>query len=164
MSLYIWVLIAAAISCDTPLSKKEGHQKPSHLIRIGEITLQSKLLSFPSDKNGEVADSTQDQIVYFNVRLEKREGLQLEKEKLLYLDFDMQKDFFLEADNELIYPVFCQRIPNGKANSYEYAVAFECDNWKEKVLRLSYNDQIFGVGKVAFIYNPEDFKKLPIKS
>ena len=91
--------------------------------------------------------------IYFNVKFNNPDGSGFNKEKVLYLNFDMQKDFVLLNKGDSISPVFCQRIENGMKNSFEYIVAFEEKDTGDETVSLIYNDKIFSIGTVAFVYN-----------
>lgn len=111
------------------------------------------------DKDSPVKD---DGLYYFNARFDKEKGEKPGKEKNLYLDFDMQQDFVLLNGKDSIAPVFCQKIENGIGGSYEYMLAFERPAGIINDFSVIYNDKIFGVGTVAFVYRNEDIMKIPI--
>lgn len=93
-----------------------------------------------------------DETVHFQVRIDKNTEPSFKKEQLLYLNFDMQQDFTLVVQQDTVAAGFCQRIENGRKNSYEYIVAFEDDRLiQPKDYMLLYQDKIFGVGTVAFV-------------
>ena len=105
-----------------------------------------------------------DRFYYFNVKFDKKAGDKPAKEKVLYLNFDMQNDFVLLVnDLDSIAPAICQKIENGIAGSYEYMVVFEKQNGEElsKDMTLFYHDKIFSIGTVAFVFNGKDIKKIP---
>jgi len=109
----------------------------------------------------EVAGAAKDSLYYFNVRIDKVDGEKPAKEKLLYLDFDMQKDFLMATGADSIPPLICQKIENGKGGSYEYMLVFE--NPKEQQdFTVVYNDKIFGIGTIAFVYKNEDIRRIPV--
>lgn len=131
--------------------KKRGIQE----IKIGNMVLTARLLS----KYG--ADTTDNSIIYLNIHLKRLNGDALSKEKTLYLDFDIEHDFVLLQNKDSISPVFCQRIANGQKNDFEYIVAFDrLANVSAKELDFLYNDKLFGIGTVAFVYNLEELKKI----
>jgi hypothetical protein len=115
--------------------------------------------------DNDVDNSTDDGLYYFNAKLEKPAGEKPTKEKLLYLDFDIQKNFVLVAGTDSIAPAICQKIENGIAGSYEYMLAFEKPpNFQKEVdksFSVIYNDKLFGIGTIAFVYDKEDIKRIP---
>lgn len=111
------------------------------------------------DKDSPVGD---DGLYYFNAKFDKEKGEKPPKEKILYLDFDMQQDFVLLNGKDSIAPVFCQKIENGIGGSYEYILAFEKPANAIGDFSVIYNDKIFGIGTVAFVYKNEDIMKIPI--
>lgn len=116
-------------------------------IKVGNTEAIAKL------QNGDTKPGSND-FIYFNVKFNKTDASSFNKEKILYLNFDMQNDFVLLKDRDSISPAFCQRIENGMKNNFEYIIAFEKDNVvKEKTISLIYKDKIFSIGTVAFIYN-----------
>jgi len=143
--------------------------KITQMINLSDVRIVTKYLptSYRSVINN-LSDSVlmdDDGFYYFNVKFEKKTGEKPGKEKLLYLTFDMQKDFVLMMnDRDSIAPVICQKIENGISGSYEYMIAFEIMS-KEKLkndFKLFYNDKIFGIGTVAFVYKQEDLKRIPM--
>lgn len=102
-----------------------------------------------------------DSYYYFNARFDRKDDTKLSKEKTLYLDFDMQNDFSLVKGKDSILPAICQRIQNGRSNSYEYMLGFEKKENRDQDFILVYHDKIFGIGTVAFVYNADDIKKIP---
>jgi hypothetical protein len=133
-------------------------------IAIGEVQITTKWI--PGDY-WKITDSTykseEKGFRYFNVKIEKTKGEKPAKEKILYLDFDMQKDFVLLAGTDSIAPAICQKIENGIAGSYEYMLAFENKDGQEidGDCTVIYNDKIFGTGTTAFVYDQTDLKKIP---
>jgi hypothetical protein len=127
-------------------------------IKIGAVQMTTRLMPRKENEDGS--------ILYFNVRIDKPDEKRFEKDKILYLDFDMLQDFVLDVDQHHIIPSICQKVENGKANSFEYIVAFEASNkdFFKKELTLVYNDKVFGIGKLAFVYNPSDTKNFEPKS
>ena len=99
---------------------------------------------------------------HFDVKFNKEGTEKPTKEKLLYLNFDMQNDFVLLVnDRDSIAPSICQKIENGTPGSYEYVVVFEkgTDEWKN--FTLFYHDKIFSIGTVSFVYSEKDILKIP---
>src|SRR6187551_1296842 len=139
------------------LLKKKG----IHNIKVGDAELTSRLIK--NTNTGD--DNSNNQVCYFNVRIDQLTDKKFEKEKLLYADFDIQNDFVLAAGKDSLVSTFCQKIENGRRRSYEYIVAFEIP--KQKAIgdvTLVYNDKIFGVGTVAFVYLQNDLKNFEPKS
>lgn len=96
--------------------------------------------------------------------IDKLTESEFDKEKSMYLDFDMQQDFVAGVDRDSIAPAFCQRIQSGKKDRYEYIVAIKKPEVENTGVTLVYNDKIFGVGKVAFVYEGKDLKNFEPKS
>ena len=135
-------------------------------ITIGDVAVVTKFLpaSYRSLMSGYDAmpDKKEDPFYYFNIKFNKKPGDKPEKEKVMYLNFDMQNDFVLLVnDRDSIAPVICQKIENGIAGCYEYMVVFEKgkDEWKD--FTLVYHDKIFSIGTVSFVYNEKDILKIP---
>jgi hypothetical protein len=100
---------------------------------------------------------------YFDIKFDRVNEKKLAKEKILYLDFEIQKDFAMVWGKDSVLPAICQRIQNGYSGSYEYMLAFEGKKVnEEKDFTLVYNDKIFATGIMAFVYRQEDIKKIPI--
>ena len=135
-------------------------------ITVGDVGVVTKFLpaSYRS-LMGEEKDSIQDnkeRFYYFDVKFNKETTDKLAKEKLLYLNFDMQNDFVLLANNrDSVAPAICQKIENGTAGSYEYMVVFEKGEEEWKNFMLFYHDKIFSIGTVSFVYNEKDILKIP---
>lgn len=157
----LMVLIGCSSKPETPeeFFKKRGVQ----CIKIGETELTTRVLNMPGDKTGGMPSNST--YLYFDVTISRLVGEKFGKEKALYLDFDIEKDFVAAAGKDSLAPAFCQKIENGKGNSYEYIVAFaKTSNISTSGLTLMYEDKIFGVGKVAFVYEPGDLKNKEPKS
>jgi len=142
--------------------------KITQTITIGDISIVTKFLpasyrSLMGNKQDSIIKED-DRFYYFNVKFDKKAGDKPAKEKVLYLNFDMQNDFVLLVnDKDSIAPAICQKIENGIAGSYEYMVVFEKRNGEElsKDMTLFYHDKIFSIGTVAFVYKEKDIKKIP---
>jgi len=141
--------------------------KITQTITIGEVAVVAKYLPAPyRSLMGNQPDSLKEEDVfyYFNVKFNKITGDKPAKEKVLYLNFDMQNDFVLLVnDKDSIAPAICQKIENGIAGSYEYMVVFEKRNGEElsKDMTLFYHDKIFSIGTVAFVFKEKDIEKIP---
>lgn len=134
-------------------------------IKIGDITASIKWMnaeyrSLINRQRGLAVDPSDD-LYYFNVKFQKIDGEKPVKEKLLYLNFDMHNDFSLLTHRGALMPSICQKIENGVGGSYEYMLAFEKTKDKNEDFTVVYNDKIFGIGTIEFVYNQKDFKKLP---
>jgi hypothetical protein len=137
-------------------------------IKVGDVKASLKWLPAEYRKmisRDEVAadsDQEKEKFYYFDAKFEKTEGEKPAKEKMLYLDFDMQKDFVLVSGSDSIPPAICQKVENGISGSYEYIVAFEKpvdrngDNFN-----VLYKDKVFGIGTIAFVYRSEDINRIP---
>ena len=138
-------------------------------ISIGGVTATAKWLPpdyrrlMNKEDNKNQAGGEQDAFYYFNVKFDKREGTKPDKNKTLYLDFDMEKDFVLARGSDSILPAICQKIENGIGGSYEYLLAFEKDKSNKSTdgFNLVYQDKIFGIGTIMFVYKQEDINKIP---
>ena len=140
--------------------------KITQTITVGDVQMVTKYLpSYYRELagNNKNASGDQDGYCYFDVKLNTKKPEKPAKEKLLYLDFDMQKDFALLVNgHDSIAPAICQKIENGIAGCYEYDVAFEKsknEEWKE--FTLVYNDKIFSIGSVSFVFGNNELKKIP---
>ena len=133
--------------------------KIRQIIRIGDVKVTSKLLPY-NYSNKEDAIS-KDGYVYFSVNIESHKNEKPSKEKVLYLDFDMQQDFTLLRGTDSVAPVICQKIQNGRPGSYEYVVAFN-DDHNDQDYTLFYKDKLFGIGTVAFVYDQQHISNIPV--
>jgi hypothetical protein len=130
-------------------------------ITIGNVTATIKWM--PSNYR-KITDSLADKTAYnyFDIKFDKAGENKLTKEKIMYLDFDMQKDFTIVNGTDSIPPAICQRIQNGYGASYEYMLAFERQTKNDPGdFTVVYKDEIFGIGTIAFVYRQEDIKKIP---
>ena len=169
-----WIALPFLLGCHqkTPEDKLRGFvenpaNKITQAITTGDVSIVAKFLpaSYRSITDGQ--DSTgkeNERFYYFNVKFNKKDLNKPSKNQLLYLDFDMQNDFVLLVNNkDSVAPAICQKIENGMAGSYEYLVVFEnntSNKWNE--FTLFYNDKIFNIGMVAFVYKEKDIKKIPV--
>ncbi len=171
-----WILIVALVvaGCKTKSTEKnyidyinDPENKITQRIKIGEV--QAIMKWMPPDyyklisRSRQAGDTLSGTGLYFNAKFEKTTGEKPVKEKLLYLDFDMQNDFVLLVGKDSIAPSICQNVENGISGSYEYMLAFE-DQGREpgkQDFTVFYNDKIFGIGTIAFVYNQDDIKKIP---
>ena len=137
-------------------------------IKIGEVQATIKWL--PEDYRGLLNKDLQTDGVnkdegfyYFDIKFDKSKGDKPVKEKVMYLDFDMQKDFVLLIGKDSVAPVICQKIENGIAGSYQYMLAFEKKDMQKTAEDFSviYNDKIFGIGTIAFVYKQKDIQRIP---
>lgn len=132
--------------------------KITQTIQIGDTKVIAKLLPYEY-RNLNRGGMEEDHYTYFNIKLKGNKEKPV-KDKLLYLDFDMQNDFILLSGRDSIAAAICQRIENGRSGSYEYMLAF--DNERSNTgYTLFYKDKIFGIGTVAFIYAQKDILKIP---
>ena len=143
--------------------------KITQKITVGNTTTTVKWLPLYFRKQtGAVTESkdslnmANDDFYYFNVRFARVATEKLSKEKTMYLDFDIQKDFTLLVKNDSIPPAICQKIENGMNGAYEYLLAFEKNEKNDKAdFTLVYKDKIFGNGDAIFVYNQSDIQKIP---
>jgi hypothetical protein len=141
--------------------------KITQVIKVGETQARLKLLTDEYRNSLVGADTVTTEgsgvYYYFNMRFDKSVGDKPDKQKTLYLDFDMQNDFVMLVNNDSVPAAICQKIENGRAGSYEYLLAFEKRNRKkeEEDFTVFYHDKIFGIGTIAFVYKQEDIKKIP---
>jgi len=145
---------------------EDPDNKITQRITVGDVGIITKYL--PASYRalaGEANDSTKkekENFYYFDVKFNKQSTDKLAKEKLLYLNFDMQNDFVLLVNNrDSIAPAICQKIENGTAGSYEYMIVFEKGEEQWKNFTLFYHDKIFAIGTVSFVYNEKDILKIP---
>lgn len=128
-------------------------------LQIRNTKVIAKVLPYDYRSMSQKDTDPDDHYTYFNVKIEANRE-KPSKEKLLYLDFDIQNDFLLLRGHDSIPAVICQRIVNGKADSYEYLLAFDNEHSKED-FTLFYKDKSFGIGTIAFVYKQEDLLKIP---
>jgi len=146
---------------------EDPDNKIKQSITIGDVGVVTKFLpasyrSLMNKQDDAMPDSKEDPFYYFNVKFNKKPGDKPEKEKLMYLNFDIQNDFVLLVNNrDSIAPAICQKIENGIAGCYEYIVVFEKEKGEWKDFALVYHDKIFSIGTVAFVYNEKDILKIP---
>ena len=147
---YTWFYIILIIVASCQQKSQSNNKSDVQNKIIGDVELTAKWMEYNNNKD----DTTnRNDYRYINVKINKLQQQNVEKEKLLYLNFDMQKDFVLVVNEDSIPATFCQRIENGISGSYDYIVAFE--EKKEYQLKsdytLVYNDKVFGIGTVAFV-------------
>lgn len=143
-------------------------------IKIGEVQATIKWLPIDyrklmsRDQQIDPANNNDNSFYYFDIKFDKTKGDKPGKEKIMYLDFDMQKDFVLLVGKDSVSPVICQKIENGIAGSYQYMLTFEKKEpgsyRMEKAVEdfsVIYNDKIFGIGTIAFVYKQKDIQKIP---
>lgn len=136
-------------------------------IKIGDVQASIKWLpkqfrQMINNSDDHTGEKEQDNgLYYFDVKFEKIIGEKLAKEKMMYLNFDIQQDFVLLSGSDSILPAICQKIENGIGGSYEYMLAFEKPAGAEEDFTVIYNDKIFSIGTVAFVYDQNDIKKIP---
>lgn len=137
--------------------------KITQQIKIGETTATVRWLSDEERKLKKDTATDTDGYRYFKVVLEKPADGKFDKEKIMYLNFDIQNDFVLVEKGDSLMPTICQRIENGRAGSYEYLVVFSKSRPEEhdEEFTLIYKDKIFSTGVLAFVYKKEDIKKIP---
>jgi hypothetical protein len=135
-------------------------------IKIGSVETTVKWLPdeyrnlcWSRDRSDSGAD---DPFYYFNAKFELTDmnDEKLTKDKELYLDFDMQRDFVLLLGKDSIYPSICQKIQSGISSSYQYLLAFD-KKQLDGDFSLFYKDKIFGIGTIAFLYKEAELKKIP---
>lgn len=175
-ALYIFsFFIVLLISCtQKPFQQRlaefinDPENKITQSIKIGKLTASTKWLPYayrhPVAGNVQAAYTQQDDgYCYFDVRFQSEVQEKPAKEKTMYLDFDMQNDFRLYCAGDSLLPAICQKIENGQAGNYQYLLAFE-NNYRRldnNDFALIYNDKIFGIGVIAFVYKQQDVKKIP---
>jgi hypothetical protein len=139
--------------------------KITQVIKVGETQAIIKLLT-DEYRNSLIRTDTgttdrSGEYYYFNMRFDKSVGDKPDKQKTLYLNFDMLHDFVILLNNDSVPAAICQKIENGRAGSYEYLLAFEKRNREEEDFTVFYHDKIFGMGTIAFVYKQEEIKKIP---
>jgi hypothetical protein len=170
----IWLVLLVVSACN-PKNQEEKlknfvesrSHKITQSITVGDVAIVSRFLPqayrLLMGRSGDSMVSEGDRFFYFDVKFSKNGNFRPEKEKLLYLNFDMGNNFVLFVNNrDSIAPVFCQKIESGISKEYEYMVVFEKktdEKWRD--FTLIYNDKIFSMGTVAFVYNEKDILKIP---
>lgn len=146
---------------------EDPDNKITQKISVGDVGVVTRFLpssyrSLIEEKKHSI-NTDGDDYYYFDVTFNKNTLEKPSKEKLLYLNFDMANDFVLLVNSrDSITPAICQRIENGKSGDHEYIVAFEKKeegDWRD--FTLIYNDKVFSIGTVAFVYNEMDISKIP---
>jgi hypothetical protein len=155
--LYILLFLLFACKSVTPEQRfidfvNDPANKITQKIKIGETEATLKYIPKES-KEG---------FYYFNAKLVQPIDEKPEQARIMYLNFDMQKDFVMYIKNDSIAPAICQKIENGQKGSYEYLLAFEKPNNEENDFTVYYKDKILGIGTVAFAYDQRDIKKIPV--
>ena len=142
--------------------------KISQQIKVGDVQTTVKWLTpdyMKLKKEVQGMDSaafTDERFCYFDVKFDKIKGEKPPKEKLLYLDFDMEKDFVLLQKADSVIPAICQKIENGVPGSYQYLLVFEKKaGLEDQDFALIYKDKIFATGVLAFVYRQKDIRKIP---
>lgn len=142
--------------------------KITQKITVGDVQATIKWLplkyrQFRKIKSAEDSSmASNDDFYFFDVRFDKSKGEKPSREKLLYLNFDMQDDFVLLAGADSVAPAICQKIENGVSGSYQYLLAFEkLRQTQEEDFSVFYKDKIFGIGTMAFVYLQKDIKRIP---
>lgn len=142
--------------------------KITQQIKVGETQVTIKLLTdeyrqLLKKDIGTSAGENESDYYYFNIKFAMKTNFKPEKEKILYLNFDMQKDFVMMAKSDSVPAAICQKIENGVAGSYEYMLAFEKSRQQaEDDFKVFYQDKIFGTGTIVFVYMLDDIKKIPV--
>ncbi len=165
------LLFVVACKEKSPVEKLKSYvedpdNKITQRITVGDVVVVTRFLpaSYRSLMNEEkdTMPGNEDRFYYFDVKFNKNPADKPAKEKLLYLNFDMQNDFVLWVNNrDSIAPSICQKIENGTAGSYEYMVVFERGDAAWKSFTLFYHDKIFNIGTLSFVYNEKDILKIP---
>lgn len=166
---WIWPVFVLMIACShkTPQQKfrefvDDPKNKINQKIIVGDITATLKWIPEEYRRTMNPSSHENNQYDYFEAKFDKVKDDNPTKEKIMYLDFDMQKDFQMVIDNDSILPAICQRIQNGQKNSYDYMLAFEKIKNQKKDFTVEYKDKMFGIGTLLFVYKQDDFKKIPI--
>jgi hypothetical protein len=134
--------------------------KITQKIKIGNVTATVKWM--PAGYRRMIDSLAElDEYDYFNIKFDKTGENSPDKERLMYLDFDMQNDFAIVKGKDSILPSICQRIQSGRSSSYEYMVAFERTKNDKEDFTVVYKDKMFGIGTVAFVYRQADINKIP---
>ena len=162
--LYSLSISGLLYGCASPEKKlrdflNNPDNKITQTIKLGGVTMVGKWLpDYRKNKENDPGYS------YFNVRIEKPLTEKIPEGQALYLEFDIAKDFVLVNGKDSILPAIAQRIQNGVSGRFEYLVAFpeSIRQFTGNDHTLVYNDKIFGLGTVAFLYKKEDTNKLPL--
>ncbi len=137
-------------------------------IQLGEVRATAKWLPdhFQNGSTDNTPLNSKERIedyCYFNVKIEKSSIEKPAREKIMYLNFDMQNDFVVLCGGDSISPVICQKVETGIPGRFEYLVAFRNSNSQlsKNDFTLYYKDKIFGLGVIAFVYSQKDIRKIP---
>lgn len=147
-----WVMLLSVLLC---CSKVKKHVSHPHEIRVGNTIVNANMIKsdFPGNMNMTGEKEKKEGIVYFLIRMNRPGAERMEKEKSLYLDFDIQQDFLLLSHKDSIQAGFTQRVQSGVSDRYEFVVAFDTSNAKiRKPTTFIYKDQIFGIGTISFVF------------
>jgi hypothetical protein len=128
-------------------------------ITIGDITATMKWMTTNYSRSTSPYTDNNSDYDYFDLRFDKTGEEKLSKEKIMYLDFDIQKDILLTNGKDSTLPAICQRIQNGYSKSYEYVIAFEKLQKNNDDFLVAYKDKVFGIGAIAFVYKKDDPKR-----
>jgi hypothetical protein len=145
----------------------DPENKITQQIKIGDVQATVKWLppQYRKLKNSnEISDlisESSNDFYFFDVRFDKPRGDKPGKEKIAYLNFDMQNDFVLLSGVDSIMPAICQKIENGISGSYQYILAFEKASGETEDFLMLYSDKSFGIGSIAFVYRQDDISKIP---
>jgi len=163
-TVFLFTLIACTHK--TPQQKlaeflDDPRNKIKQRITVGDVTLTMRWMP-PICREAMNGGAEKDrEYDYFDIKFDRAGDDKIAKEKILYLDFDMQKNFTMAVGTDSLSAVICQRIPNGRHNSYEYMLAFQRSADDQRDFTVVYRDEIFGIGSVIFVYKGEDLKKIP---
>lgn len=169
-----WWMIVVLVSCKAKTAEQryadfinDGKNGITQVKRMGKTIITIRYLPAEYDlamakkKNEHVSLADREGFYYFNVKIEDSSFMKKDKERAVYLSFDIQNDFFLSENNRLSAPAFCQKIENGLTYINEYIVAFEKSNTVNKDFSFVYKDKLFGIGEQSFVYKQENIRRIP---
>ncbi len=137
--------------------KKPTYSNSTQVVREGPVVMSAKYLPRnylqAVDEKRNIEKSDYEYMYYFDFELNVGDDMQLGKNKVTYMNFDIQNDFMLTVGKELLSPVICQKIEKGFSSSYKYIVVFENKQMKEnEKLVFTYKDKIFALGEKHFYF------------
>ncbi len=94
---------------------------------------------------------------FFKIRFVRSGGVGNSSETIRYLNFGICEDFSVVVNENIMHPAICQRIESGQAEVYDYMLAIEKTFiLPNAVIQILYNDKIFTVGQIAFVFDPQE--------
>lgn len=171
--LGIGVLLLTVQACSN--TTKENYKVFTHLkdpqiqkIMVNNSEITVKYLP-KGDKVIEVrkrgvnsSESNYDMFLYFEVNINKKNLSIGDLNTANYLNFYIQNDFKLVNNTDTLIPALCQKINDGIKDNNKYIVVFQKPAPLSNNFFFIYDDKLFGVGRQKFLYDLDEFKKLPV--